>query len=124
MVRPQNIAIFFSTRIRSITSLRISDPRFKIPNQSPRLRTHHLRRLLLEIHLSLLLVGVHFDLFSGPHLTVQNFDRQRVLDQSLDGALKWPRPELGVVPLPEQELPRPVRQVDFDLALAQEPPQM
>src|SRR5208337_1340236 len=81
-------------------------------------------RLALELHLSLLQVTVDLQLLAGTHLAIQDFERQRVLNQALDGALQRARAELRIVTLAEQQLLRFRRQFNLDLALSQNLPQV
>src|SRR5581483_11063494 len=73
-----------------------------------------------EGHLAAPRVGVHGDGITGQDLAVEYFHGERILDQALDGALQGPCPKLRVVAFAEEQLARPVRQLDFDLPIGQQ----
>jgi hypothetical protein len=58
----------------------------------------------LELHLAGLLVGVDLYVVAVQNFAVENFHRQRILHQLLNGSLQRTRSEVGVVALREQQL--------------------
>src|ERR1700683_4696243 len=61
-----------------------------------------LRVFVLEFHFPGFRIGVHDHLVARLHVTIKNFQRQRILDQALDGSLHRPRAVGRIVPLAEQ----------------------
>src|SRR5690348_2675854 len=75
-------------------------------------------------HLAFFPVGAHLDGFAGLNLALQDFERQRVLDEALDGALERTRSELRIVAALKEQLACRRRELDNDLAVSQQSAQV
>src|SRR5712691_3393653 len=73
-----------------------------------------------EFHLAGFLVGIHHDVIAVQNLSVQNLQRQRILDQLLNGALERSSAEVGVVSLSEEQLFGGVGELDRDLTVGKQ----
>src|SRR5271154_546857 len=58
-----------------------------------------LRVFVLEFHFAGFRIGVHHHRIARLHFTIENFQRQRILDQPLDGSLHRPRAISRVISL-------------------------
>src|SRR5258708_34324917 len=73
-----------------------------------------------EGHLSGALVGVDDDVVAVDHFAVQNLERQRILNQLLDGALQGTGAKVRVVSLSEEQFFGGIRELERNLAVGQQ----
>ena len=76
-----------------------------------------------EGHGGAVLAGVHDHRVPGRIFPLQDLQRQRILDLSLDEPLERARAEVPVVSLPGQKIPRGRRQFEAKLAVGQQRPE-
>src|ERR1700722_1845903 len=77
------------------------------------------RRFTFKFHFVAFLVSFRVDLIARLDLAVEEFQRQRILNQQLDRALHRARAERRIVAFSEQQLFRFIRQGQRDLTFAQ-----
>src|SRR6185437_12322193 len=78
----------------------------------------------LELQLVVERIGFHLDVISMQDLTVENLDRQRILNEPLNRALERARSVGAFIAGHQQLMPRLTGQLDGDVAVAQQPLQI
>src|SRR5436190_6787283 len=73
-----------------------------------------------EDHLAGFLVRIDHDVIAVEHLSVEDLQRERILNQLLDGALQRTRSEIRIVALREQQVFGSVGELERDLAIRQQ----
>src|SRR5713226_9765068 len=74
----------------------------------------------LESHRVFLTVAVYAHMISGQHLAFQDLQRQRILNEPLNGSAQRPRPIRRIVAFAQQQLSRRRRQLQRNLPFGEE----